>query len=108
MHKRDAQQGESLWKKDEPAVEAFLVSSGCFVFSGRRREGGEREETIVILKKYRFEPTTVYKRGLPRRGERTAGGGRAHDDGEHPAQRLRVHHPTQGLAPLLGSKSWSS
>eukprot|EP00026_Physarum_polycephalum_P014875 Phypoly_transcript_15441.p1 GENE.Phypoly_transcript_15441~~Phypoly_transcript_15441.p1 ORF type:complete len:132 (+),score=22.85 Phypoly_transcript_15441:478-873(+) len=33
MHKRDVQQGEALWKKDDPAVEAFLVSSGCFVFS---------------------------------------------------------------------------
>ena len=42
MHKKDVPQGEALWKKGDPAVEAFLVSSGCFVFSGRREEG-ERE-----------------------------------------------------------------
>ena len=43
MHKKDVPQGEALWKKGDPAVEAFLVSSGCFVFSGRREEGGEGE-----------------------------------------------------------------
>jgi hypothetical protein len=34
MHKKDVQQGEALWKKGEPAVEAFLVAGGSFVFSG--------------------------------------------------------------------------
>jgi hypothetical protein len=54
MHKKDVPQGEVLWKKGEPAVEAYLVSSGCFVFSGMttyrrerrkyREDRGEREE----------------------------------------------------------------
>ncbi len=47
MHKKDVPQGNHLWKKNEEAVEGFIVSSGSFSFVGIF-------SSLFFFRKFRF------------------------------------------------------